>query len=235
MKVAIPAAGRGSRFAAQHLSMPKELLPLGGVPVLGHALNESARAGFEAAVVIVSPAKTQIRHYLATSPLPLPVEVVEQPEPRGIGDAVLRCWAGEPLAVLLPDDVVLETVHWERLRETNDRDGAAGLCVRPVPPESIGRFGIAECEGDRVVALFEKPTPSVTRSNLAIFGRYVITEPVIQGLEKNRSGGELELTYGLQAAIDSPAGVIAVPFEGEIYDCGTPSDYGHAAARFSAR
>jgi len=115
MKVSIPAAGRGARFASEHLSVPKELLPLGERPVLEHALREAARAGFDAAAVVVSPSKEQIRRFLADHSLPLPVEVVVQPEPLGIGDAVLRCWAGEPMGVLLPDDVVLETVHWRHL------------------------------------------------------------------------------------------------------------------------
>jgi NDP-sugar pyrophosphorylase family protein len=85
MKVAIPAAGRGSRFAAEHLTVPKELLPLGGIPVLGHALMESARAGFDSAVVVIAPSKEQIRRYLAEVASPLPVdddsERAEEPRP----------------------------------------------------------------------------------------------------------------------------------------------------------
>jgi UTP--glucose-1-phosphate uridylyltransferase len=234
MKVAIPAAGRGSRFAAEHLTVPKELLPLGGIPVLGHALMESARAGFDSAVVVIAPSKEQIRRYLAEVASPLPVEVVEQPEPLGIGDAVLRCWAGEPLGVLLPDDVVLETAHWKRLTEAHKKDGAAALCVRPVAREHVGRFGIVECDGDRVTALFEKPRPDATSSDLAILGRYIVTGPVIRGLQRSRSGAELELTFGLEAAVESPPGVRAVRFEGEIYDCGTPSEYARALSRFPA-
>jgi UTP-glucose-1-phosphate uridylyltransferase len=235
MKVVIPAAGLGTRFAALHLGIPKELLPLGGTPVIEHALAEAARAGFEAATVVISPSKPQLRAFLTDNRTPLPVEIITQPHPLGVGDAILRSWQAEPVAVLLPDDVVIATEHWPSLLELHRKDGAAALCVRPVPFELISRFGIAECEGDRVVSLVEKPSPGTSKSNLAIFGRYVVTAAVIAGLRGLSFGGELELTDGFAAAIDVGPGVRAVQFGGEIYDCGTPDAYAASTTRFPAK
>jgi hypothetical protein len=167
VKVIIPAAGLGTRFASMGLDIPKELLPLGGRPLIAHALDEAARAGFESAVVVVSPTKRQLRKFLADNKLPLPIEIVIQPQAMGIGDAVRRGWSGQPAGVLLPDDVVLETDHWRDLIALHRQDGAATLCVRPVPIETTSRFGIAECEHDRVVRLVEKPPPGTSTSNLA--------------------------------------------------------------------
>jgi UTP--glucose-1-phosphate uridylyltransferase len=234
MKVIIPAAGLGTRFSSQGFQTPKELLPLGGKPLIYHALAEGARAGFDGAIVVVSRTKHQLQEFLASHPLPLPVEIVIQPEPKGVGDAVLRGWPGEPVAVLLPDDVVLETAHWTDLLALNRHDGAATLCVRSVPHETTSRFGIAECDQDRVVHLVEKPPSGTTDSNLAIFGRYVVTEPVITGLRAPRTGAEAELTHGFEHAIQAPPGVRAVRFQSEIYDCGTPAEYSASQARFAA-
>jgi UTP--glucose-1-phosphate uridylyltransferase len=214
------------------LGLPKELLPLGGKPLLGHALEESARAGFEAATVVISPSKTQVRDYLANARLPIPVETVIQPEPRGVGDAVLRGWRGQPIGVLLPDDVVLATDHWQSLLALHLKEGSAALCVREVAIETADRFGIAECNGDKVVGLAEKPPPGTAKSNLAIFGRYVVTDAVITGLSNSKAPGELELTYGFAAALAGSPGVRAVHFRGEIYDCGTPGDYALSISRF---
>ena len=202
--------------------------------LLGHALDEAARAGFETAVVVLSPAKHQIAQFLAGSDLPLPVETVIQPQPIGVGDAVLRCWRGEPVGVLLPDDVVLETDHWTQLIDLHRRSGAAALCVRVVPSDSTSRFGIAECSGDKVIALVEKPPQGTSRSNLAVFGRYLVTAPVIEGLRHSKIPGEMELTYGFAAAIDQSPGVVGVRFQGEIYDCGTPPEYASSISRFPA-
>jgi UTP--glucose-1-phosphate uridylyltransferase len=195
-------------------------------------LAEARRARFEAAVVVISPAKESLRRYLTENDLPIPVEVIVQPEPRGIGDAVLRCWRNEPVGVLLPDDVVLETDHWRKLINLHRQSGSATLCVRPVPIELTSRFGVAECEGDRVVRLIEKPPAGTTASNLAIFGRYVVTEPVVAALAASHADGELELTYGFAAALESEPGVRAVEFGGVIHDCGTPESYESALATF---
>jgi UTP--glucose-1-phosphate uridylyltransferase len=234
MKVIIPAAGLGTRFAPLGLSIPKELLQLGGKPLISHALAEAARAGFEGAIVVVSPAKHQLHDFLAGSDLPLPVEIAIQSEPKGIGDAVLLSWPGEPVGVLLPDDVVLGTAHWRQLIALHSRQGAATLCVRPVPIETTSRFGVAECDQDRVVRVVEKPRPGASTSNLAIFGRYVVTEAVIAGLRALHPDGELELTNGFAAAIQTPPGVRAVHFSGDIYDCGTPAEYASSINRFPA-
>jgi UTP--glucose-1-phosphate uridylyltransferase len=145
----------------------------------------------------------------------------------------MRSWPGEPVGVLLPDDVVLETEHWRALIALHRRHGAATLCVRSVPIETTSRFGIAECDQDRVVRLVEKPPAGASISNLAIFGRYVVTEAVVAALLGLRVEGEVELTYGFAAVLGAPPGVRAVRFEGEIYDCGTPSEYASSAARFA--
>jgi UTP--glucose-1-phosphate uridylyltransferase len=133
---------------------------------------------------------------------------------------------------LLPDDVVLEGDHWSQLIALNGQSGAATLCVRPVPKGTIGRFGIVERDGNRVLRVFEKPGPGTTTSNLAIFGRYVVTEQVIAGLRSTHPASELELTLGFASAISTAAGVRTVDFAAEIYDCGTPAAYAESRVRF---
>jgi UTP--glucose-1-phosphate uridylyltransferase len=133
---------------------------------------------------------------------------------------------------LLPDDVVIDGDHWSQLVALSARSGAATLCVRPVPIKSAGRFGIVERDGDKVLRIFEKPSPGTTASNLAVFGRYVVTEPVIAGLTASSTRGELELTYGFSAAVKTPAGVRLVDFGAEIYDCGTPAEYAKSRAKY---
>ena len=232
MKVVIPAAGAGIRFKKEGFTLPKELLPLGGKPLIAHALAEAKRAGFDSAIVVVSPFKKTVQQYLSRSAPPLPIEFVTQPTPLGIGDAVLRSWQGEAMGVLLPDDVVLETLHWTDLIDLYQRTGAATLCVRPVPMETTSRFGIVECDGDQAVRVIEKPGPGATSSNLAIFGRYVATESVISGLNLSRGDRELELTEGFAWALKAGPGVRAIPFMKEIFDCGTPSEYARSMGRF---
>lgn len=234
MRVVIPAAGLGKRFLPLSKVVPKELLLLGDRPVLHHALDEAARGGFDGAVVVVAPWKRPLfEAYLAAASPPLAkVELVDQPDAAGIGDAVLLAapLAGSRFGVMLPDDVILESLHWRRLLSAE----TAAVCVRPVPPEEVGRFGIVEVRAGRAVRVVEKPAPGTVESNLGILGRYLVDGRVLEALERLRAaprGDELQITHGLAAVPD----LRVVEFEGEIYDCGTPDAYIEAAARWFER
>jgi UTP-glucose-1-phosphate uridylyltransferase len=225
MKVVIPAGGEGRRFYPLTHVVPKELLLLGDKPLLHHALDEVAAAGFEGAVIVVAPWKRPLfEAYFEAARSPIPAEVVVQEVAAGIGDAVLRAsrYAGERFGVLLPDDVVTGSEHWAQLTAA----GGAALCYRQVPSSLTSRFGIVVVEEGRIVEIEEKPAHA--RSNLAIFGRYVVDDQVLQGLEHAKAGRELELTYGFAAAKD----VRAVEFSGDIYDCGTPESYLESSSRW---
>jgi UTP--glucose-1-phosphate uridylyltransferase len=269
MKVVIPAAGLGARFFPVTRAVPKELLPIGDKALIHHALIEAERGGFDGALVIISKQKGSIRTYFESDPdlerllvergddaaaarmreaadlaLRMRMTFIEQPEPLGLGDAVLRCrpevGAG-PFAVLLPDDVVPSAEHWVSLRALQAATGAATLCVRRVAPEDANRFGIADCEVDaggrlRVRGLVEKPAPGTARSTWAIFGRYIVTEPVLDALARRTDRhAELQLTDGFAAVVDHEPGVFALPFDSEMFDAGTPDEYARSVARYRLR
>ena len=232
VKVVIPAGGAARRFWPWSRAIPKYMLLLGDRPLLHHALDEAAGAGFESAVLVVTPGhRRMVEEYAEAAVDLLPISVVEQPEPRGIGDAVLRAAAvaGDEFGVLLPDDAVRTVDHWSALRAA----GRAALCVREVPAGDAGRFGIAVLEGDRVTRLVEKPAPGTVDSRWAVFGRYWSTAAVLEALETAPPGtGELQLTTGFAAVVPD---LTAVRFEGELFDCGTPAAAAEAQARWYRR
>ena len=105
----IPCAGTGSRMRHIARDVPKELLAVGGKPALEHALRECALSYITHAVVLVGPGKEAIGAWLAgkegTEGFPASITTLEQPEPRGLADAVARARElapAEPLAVVLP-------------------------------------------------------------------------------------------------------------------------------------
>jgi UTP--glucose-1-phosphate uridylyltransferase len=216
------------------------MLPLGGRPLIWHALRESRNAGFKKAIVVLSPAKAELIEYLDSGDLPLSVVTVMQDRPSGIGDAVLLAAESgrAPFGVLLPDDVTHSRTHWDRLRHVHTTTGAAAMCLRRVPPDTTHRFGIASCsrEGDllRIVSLVEKPPPGTALSNLSIFGRYIVTRPVVEALAalRNSKPGELQLTDGFAAEVDRAPGVLGILFSGRVYDNGTAEEYRRSMARY---
>ena len=243
MNVVIPAAGLGARLRSITGGSPKELLPLGGKPLIWHGLREARNAGFKSALVVVSRSKPELIEYLESDGLPIEVATVMQDAPAGVGDAVLRAAesAGAPFGVLLPDDVTHSRTHWRRLRQVHESTGAAAMCLRRVPLETAHRFGIATCRREddllRIDSLVEKPPPGTASSNLSVFGRYIVTRPVVNALAelRNFKPGELQLTDGFAAVVDRAPGVLGVLFTGRVYDNGTADEYKRSIAEYPTR
>src|SRR5206468_4264082 len=133
----------------------------------------------------------------------------------------------EPFAVLTPDDVIAGSDLWTRLLAVHGSTGAPCLALRPVPPDTAHRFGIAACAPGpcgslRVERLVEKPPPGRAPSNLAVLGRYVVTPDVLDALGRAAPAPERQLTDALAAVLSRPPGLLAVPFDGELFDSGTP-------------
>ena len=210
------------------------MLLLGGKPLIHHALDEAARAGMEEAIIVLAPWKVAITGYLAGVDLPLPVRYAQQPEPLGIGDAVLRAEVEAPFGLLLPDDVITTHEPWPKLIKAHAKSGAAVITVRAVSADETSRFGIAVIESGMVVELVEKPAAGTAPSNLAVFGRYVINEAVLAGIAGPGRTGEMEITDAFRVAALGVPGVAAVEYEGVIFDCGTPAEFARAQAAYLA-
>jgi UTP--glucose-1-phosphate uridylyltransferase len=78
----------------------------------------------------------------------------------------------------------------------------------------------------RVRGIVEKPAPEAAPSTLAVVGRYILTPPIFDHLRAVRpgAGGEIQLTDGIASMLEEEA-VLAYPFKGTRYDCGTKLGY----------
>jgi UTP--glucose-1-phosphate uridylyltransferase len=133
---------------------------------------------------------------------------VRQGQPLGLGHAVL-CGAShvcdEPFFVLLGDVIVPANDCLPRLAAVHDKYGGSVLAVTPVAPDLVSRYGVIqghEVEPGvwQVTDLVEKPAPDEAPTDLAIFGRYLLTPRVMQLLPTVTpgSGGEIQLTDALR-------------------------------------
>jgi UTP--glucose-1-phosphate uridylyltransferase len=169
-------------------------------------------------------------------PADLTCVYVRQAEPRGLGHAVLcskSVVGGEPFFVLLADDLIRNDGKGAvaQMAEVYERFGCSVLAVQEVPRSETKQYGIVQVEpgsqGElRVTSIVEKPDPSKAPSNLAVVGRYLLTPRIFEKLEQTDpgAGGEIQLTDAIAALLkDEP--VIAYPFEGKRYDCGSKLGY----------
>jgi UTP--glucose-1-phosphate uridylyltransferase len=244
-KAVIAAGGRGTRFHPVTLTIPKEMLPVINRPVLQLAVEELIGCGVEEIVIVISPGKTMIPDYFKESARACGLLVnhdgerdadvrftyVVQEEPRGLGHAVglgRNAVGSEPFFLVLPDDIFdpLEPNLAVMAGICEERGGSV-MAVARVPAAETGRYGIIDGTPVaervyRVRSLVEKPPVGRAPSDLAVFGRYVLSPDIFDVLRETPPGrnGEIQITDALNAlAARQP--VFGYEHTGQRHDCGT--------------
>lgn len=205
-KAVIPAAGRGTRLERITLVTAKELIPLVDRPAIDWIVKEAIFAGIEEICIVTSVNKIASLD-AHTHDLPIKVTYLIQPNPLGLGHAVLvaKEWCGDdPFALLLPDDLILGDSILTRLVEESSTTGNSSLALTEVPSDKTYMYGIADgVERDGMVKisdLVEKPATGTQPSNFSITGRYVLIPdlwPLLNNV-KPGAGGEIQLTDALK-------------------------------------
>lgn len=171
------------------------------------------------------------------------IAYVRQNRPMGLGHAVWcarRLIGDEPFAVLLPDDVIAaERPCLQQMVEAHAKTGGcmvAAMEVEPSRAPSYGILDVGEVNGSviKVKGMVEKPQPQDAPSNLAVIGRYILTPKVLANLNriKQGAGGEIQLTDAIAEETNGDAGVYALRFRGQRYDCGSKIGFLQATVAF---
>jgi UTP--glucose-1-phosphate uridylyltransferase len=248
MKAIIPAAGLGTRFLPVTKSQPKEMLPVVDKPVIQYVVEEAVAAEAEDILIVTGRGKRAIEDHFdrsveleelleasgdtkrlravrAISEL-AEVFYVRQKRPRGLGHAVMcgaPFTADEPFFVLLGDVLVPGHSVLPRLAEVHARTGSSVIAVIPVPDELVSRYGViagheVQDGSWRVDGLVEKPAINEAPSNLAIFGRYLLTPKLMEILPQITPGrgGEIQLTDAMVELLqhEEVHAVVVDPAEG---------------------
>lgn len=251
MKAIIPAAGLGTRFLPVTKSQPKEMLPVVDKPVIQYVVEEAASAGADDILIITGRGKRAIEdHFDRSLELEDLLEkaanvhklrevrniselaevfYVRQKRPRGLGHAVM-CGApftgDDPFFVMLGDVIVPRHDCLPKLKDVHERFGGSVIAVTPVEQQYVSRYGVIaghEVEPGvwKLSDLVEKPPVNEAPSNLAIFGRYLLTPKVMELLPKvdPGRGDEIQLTDALRDLLRHEE-IYAVTMECEGYDTG---------------
>ncbi len=253
MKALIPAAGLGSRFLPVTKAQPKEMLPVVDRPVIQYVVEEGLASAADEVVIINGRDKKAIEDHFAPDPELVDmlrergkddfadkveavgnynVAYVYQDEPLGLGHAIYCAHektGGEPFYVLLGDVIVPDNAMLPRMQEISDAHGGASvIAVMPVPQEQVSRFGViagAQEDGDvwKIDSLVEKPAVEDAPSNLAVFGRYLLSPRVMELLAdaKPTAGGEIQLTDALDALLQEEEMYALVIDPEDGFDTGT--------------
>lgn len=165
---------------------------------------------------------------------------VRQKDQKGLGDAIYcaeKHVGDEPFAVMLGDTITKGNVPCtKQLIDVYNKYDASAIAVEEVPCEKVERYGIIkgnEVEKGlyNIEKLIEKPKISEAPSNLAIMGRYVLTNDIFEHIENTEPGfgGEIQLTDAM-AKLNNIYGQV---FEGSTYDIGNRIEWLKTSIEFA--
>lgn len=178
---------------------------------------------------------------------------VRQGEAKGLGHAILCAYpviGDEPFAVVLPDVILDEYTadqHTENLAAmlvSYKLTGQSQVMVEPVPLADTYKYGIADCnqvklqpgQSASITGLVEKPDIDEAPSNLAVVGRYVLSNNIWPLLKKTPpgAGNEIQLTDAIAMLIEQET-VDAFHMTGLSHDCGNKAGYMKANIAYGMR
>lgn len=266
-KAVFPVAGLGTRFLPATKAMPKELLPIIDKPIVQYAVEEAVAAGItelifvtgrnkravgdhfdtnlELEAQLIAKGKTDLRDMVRNIvPAGVSCIFVRQPEPLGLGHAVL-CAApavgDNPFVVLLADDLMQgDILPTAALVAAYAKKPQTVLSVSEVAAEDVSKYGIlkpGKTDADGMISvsgIVEKPAIDAAPSNLASFGRYVFTPDVFDVLRglKPGAGGEIQLADAIDQMAQQGK-VAAITNPSRRYDCGSKFGYITAIVDFA--
>lgn len=176
---------------------------------------------------------------------------VRQGLAKGLGHAVLCAHpvvGNEPVAVILPDVILDEfesDLSQENLAEMirrYDETKHSQIMVEPVA--DVTAYGVVDCRGEALgpgasvpmVGIVEKPKADKAPSNLAVVGRYVLSEGIWPLLAKTPpgAGDEIQLTDSIAMLMEKET-VEAYHMRGVSHDCGNKLGYMQAFVEYGVR
>jgi glucose-1-phosphate thymidylyltransferase len=197
VKGVVLAGGLGTRLLPMTRVTNKHLLPVYDRPMIYYPLQQLVEAGIRDILVVTGGDHAGDFLKLLRNGQDFGLEQLRyayQEGEGGIAEALglaEHFAAGEPIVVVLGDNIYQDSLAGPIARFAADPTGAMILLKEVDDPE---RFGVATVDGDRVASIVEKPADPT--SKLAVTGCYMYDPRVFDIVrELEPSGrGELEIT-----------------------------------------
>lgn len=254
----IPLAGLGTRLLPLTSVMPKELLPINGKPNLEYIMEECIEAGIKQFIFIISKKKISIKKYFFNDAFynkiikkkkdkriiqefrkikkyQKMIKFVYQNEPKGTGDAVLKCERlikSKYFLMLLPDDLIINKNCSKEMIKLHIKTKGSVIATKKVKRNNVSRWGILSIKNKKknyfqIKDVVEKPSIKLAPSNYAIIGRYILPSKIFNEIKKLKPGQakEIHITDAIRNLIFNGNSFFGNIFKGKYLDCGTINGY----------
>lgn len=223
-----------------------------------HASKNSIENHFDTSFELEATLETRVKRQLledvkSICPKDVTIMHVRQGVAKGLGHAILcaRPMVGDsPFAVVLPDVIVddgacdLKKDNLADMVATFNTSRVSQIMVEEVPQEDVNKYGVVDLEGKalgqgesaKIHQMVEKPPLEEAPSNLAVVGRYVLSEKIWDSLEFTPpgAGGEIQLTDAIVTLMKEEQ-VDAYYMTGKSHDCGSKLGYMKANIEYAIR
>jgi UTP--glucose-1-phosphate uridylyltransferase len=202
-----------------------------------HSIEDFFDISYEVEDKLVKEGKEDILKSLNEIRGKINIISIRQKSALGLGHAI-HCAKSvigdEPFAVLLGDEITLSSEKDENvthfLASKYEQTGASSVWVLPVEPKETAKYGIVNIgpqkqsdlsQGQKVLAVVEKPQPNQAPSNWALPGRYIFNSEIFKYLDKIKTGanGEFQLSDAMNL-LAAEAHLYAYSFNTRRFDAG---------------
>lgn len=222
MQAVILAGGLGTRLRPYTTTLPKPLVPVGGVPILAILLTQLQRAGCRRAILAVHHRAELIKRFVGGGErFGLDVDYSVEPLPLGtVGPLALIPDLPESFLVMNGD--LLTDLDFAEFFAFHQK-GKAELSVATYQLESAVEYGVLTLgrRGSVVKAFREKPRTCITVS----MGVYAFRRALLDRIPRGQPYGVDQLIMDMLA---NRKQIAAYPFRGYWQDLGRPDDFDRA-------
>lgn len=228
------------------------------IVLVTHSSKNSIENHFDTSFELEATLEKRVKRQLldevrSICPSDVTIMHVRQGEAKGLGHAVLcaRPLVGEqPFVVILPDvliddaDCNLQKDNLAEMIHLYEETNISQIMVEPVEYKMVSHYGVADVNGHQLEAgqsiamteVVEKPSVEQAPSNLAVVGRYVLSEKIWDLLKRTPqgTGDEIQLTDAIAMLMENEQ-VNAFHITGRSHDCGSKHEYMKANIEYSIR
>lgn len=233
MKAVVLVGGEGTRLRPLTFTAPKQMLPVGGQPMIQRVLAGLAGHGIDEVVLSLGYRPGAfLEAYPDGTCEGVRLRYAVEAEPLDTGGAIAFA-AGraglEDAFVVVNGDVLTDLDVSALIRFHRERAAEATIALTPVDDPT--RFGVVPTDGEgRVKAFIEKPPPEEAPTNLINAGTYVL-EPSV--LDRIPGGRKVSIERETFPAMVDAGRLYALASDANWVDAGTPATYLAANLRYA--
>lgn len=217
----IMAGGRGKRLSPLTDTVPKPMLPLGGIPIIEHNINRLISFGINKIYISVKYLGEQIEEYFGDgSSRGVSIEYIWEEEPLGTAGALSLVDKFESEHILLMNSDLFTNVDFEDLYIAIIESDAE-IAVASTEYKVDIPYAVFETNGNYVKNFREKPS-YIYQSNAGI---YILKTEIIKEIPKK---SYFDITDLMDKIVKEKRKLIYNPIMGYWIDIGKPVDYDYA-------